>query len=151
MLGMGGAFRVLTPSSSLVRFVDNYRDPHEGEGEEEFDEQTEKRPWWAFWKGGKAGYASTSKSDFATPTDWVKTDMKQGLSSLEVERRRKQYGWNELTAEKENMLLKFIGFFRGPVLYGKSCLQSLAMHPGASARHRSMASWRRRLFCFYKL
>lgn len=101
----------------LVRFVDNYRDPHEGEGEEEFDEQTEQRPWWAFWKGGKAGYASASKSDFATPTDWVKTDMKQGLSGLEVERRRKQSGWNELSAEKENMLLKFIGFFRGPVLY----------------------------------
>ena len=45
--------------------------------------------------------------------------MKQGLSGLEVERRRKQSGWNELSAEKENMLLKFIGFFQGPVLYGK--------------------------------
>ena len=126
----GGIFRELTPSS-LVRFVDNYRDPHEGEGEEEFDEQTEKRPWWAFWKGGKAGYASASKSDFATPTDWVKTDMKQGLSGLEVERRRKQSGWNELSAEKENMLLKFIGFFRGPVLYGKP---APGLRPAPSSR-----------------
>ena len=36
---------------------------------------------------------------------------------MEVERRRKSSGWNELSTEKENMILKFIGFFRGPILY----------------------------------
>ncbi|KAK6822774.1 hypothetical protein PG987_014319 [Apiospora arundinis] len=102
---------------SLVRFVDTYRDPHaEGELEEDFGTEQKKAPWWAFWKSGKNGPVS-SKSDFDTPGEWLKTDLHKGLDSLEVERRRKQSGWNELAAEKENMLLKFIGFFRGPVLY----------------------------------
>lgn len=46
---------------------------------------------------------------------------------MEVERRRKSTGWNELTTEKENMILKFIGFFRGPILYVRAqfCLCSV--------------------------
>ncbi|KAI0023224.1 plasma membrane H+-ATPase [Xylariomycetidae sp. FL0641] len=103
---------------ALVRYVDTYRDPHTAEVEEEdFTHEEQKRPWWAFWQGGKSGYARASLSDFETPSDWLKTDLREGLSSMEVERRRKHSGWNELAAEKENMLLKFIGFFRGPVLY----------------------------------
>ncbi|KAK7918152.1 hypothetical protein PG985_010026 [Apiospora marii] len=103
---------------ALVRFVDTYRDPNaEGEEEENFEGEGKKAPWWAFWKSGKSGASTKSKSEFQTPSEWVKTDMHKGLDNLEVERRRKQSGWNELAAEKENMLLKFIGFFRGPVLY----------------------------------
>lgn len=102
----------------MVRYVDTYRDPNatEEEGEEDFAAQNTKKPWYAFWK--KAGVAA-SKNDFVTPTDWLTTDMRAGLNDLEVERRRKHSGWNELSTEKENMLLKFIGFFQGPVLYGK--------------------------------
>jgi hypothetical protein len=50
----------------------------------------------------------------------LETDIKQGISSHEVETRRKRYGWNEITTEKENLFIKFLGFFTGPVLYGKS-------------------------------
>ncbi|KAI8966791.1 plasma membrane H+-ATPase [Daldinia sp. FL1419] len=102
---------------ALIRYVDTYRDPNAEGAEEDFSEQEQKRPWWAFWMGGKSGYARASLSDFETPVDWLNTDIKEGLSSMEVERRRKYAGWNELATEKENMLLKFIGFFRGPVLY----------------------------------
>ncbi|OTB07936.1 hypothetical protein M426DRAFT_8151 [Hypoxylon sp. CI-4A] len=102
---------------ALVRYVDTYRDPNAEAGEEDFTHQEQKRPWWAFWRGGKDGYARASLSDFETPSDWLDTDIKDGLSSMEVERRRKFSGWNELSSEKENMILKFIGFFRGPVLY----------------------------------
>ncbi|KAL8381479.1 hypothetical protein RB595_005645 [Gaeumannomyces hyphopodioides] len=99
----------------LVRFVDTYRDPNADEGEELFEDTTVKSaPWWAFWKPKGA---TRSLSDFQTPGDWLKTDLRAGLDSLEVERRRKYSGWNELTTEKENMMLKFIGFFRGPILY----------------------------------
>lgn len=45
---------------------------------------------------------------------------------MEVERRRKTAGWNELSTEKENMILKFIGFFRGPILYVRA-------HPARTA------------------
>ncbi|EJT78802.1 hypothetical protein GGTG_03900 [Gaeumannomyces tritici R3-111a-1] len=101
--------------SALVRFVDTYRDPNADEGEEDFeDEAVKSAPWWAFWKPKGA---TRSLSDFQTPGDWLKTDLRGGLDSLEVERRRKYSGWNELTTEKENMVLKFFGFFRGPILY----------------------------------
>ena len=50
----------------------------------------------------------------------LEADIKQGITSHEVEVRRKRYGWNEITTEKENLFLKFLGFFTGPVLYGKS-------------------------------
>ena len=49
----------------------------------------------------------------------LEADIKQGISSHEVEQRRKRYGWNEITTEKENLFIKFLGFFTGPVLYGK--------------------------------
>ena len=49
----------------------------------------------------------------------LEADIKQGISSAEVEQRRKRYGWNEITTEKENLFIKFLGIFTGPVLYGK--------------------------------
>jgi hypothetical protein len=58
--------------------------------------------------------------------------MREGLNPMEVERRRRMTGWNELAAEKENMLLKFVGFFRGPVLYGE-CFQPISQIPLAGA------------------
>lgn len=53
-----------------------------------------------------------------TPNDWLTTHIDNGLGGVEIERRRKHAGWNELVTEKENMFLKFIGFFQGPILYG---------------------------------
>lgn len=70
-----------------------------------------------FWK--KKADGTSGQSAFVTPADWLNTDMKTGLDPMEVERRRKYTGWNELSTEKENMFLKFVGFFRGPILYGK--------------------------------
>lgn len=43
--------------------------------------------------------------------------MQRGISESEVSKRRALFGYNELESHKENLLLKFIGFFRGPVLY----------------------------------
>lgn len=106
----------------LVKYIDTYRDPRaENEGEEETDE-AQKKPWWAFWRGGGV---SRNLSDFVTPDDWVKTHINAGLDDAEVEKRRKRSGWNELTTEKENMFLKFIGFFRGPILYGGCSLTNI--------------------------
>lgn len=60
-----------------------------------------------------------SGADFETPDDWLTTDMKAGLKSHDVETRRRRTGWNELTTEKENLFLKFLSYFTGPILYGK--------------------------------
>lgn len=67
---------------------------------EEEEHEDKKKPWWK--GGGSAG--GKKASDFVTPTDWLNTDMKEGLNAVEVERRRKHAGWNELSAEKENMV-----------------------------------------------
>ncbi|OBR14203.1 Plasma membrane ATPase [Colletotrichum higginsianum IMI 349063] len=108
---------------SLLRYIDTYRDPN-AEVEETDAPTAKKVPKWMFWK--KAAAEGAGSSGFVTPADWLKTDMKQGLDPAEVERRRKYTGWNELTTEKENMFLKFVGFFRGPILYVMECAAILA-------------------------
>lgn len=100
---------------NLVKYISNYRDGRRssiaGSGASVYEEDT-KRPWYKF--GGKKGGPS---GDFETPDDWLQTDWKRGLTTNDVEQRRKKTGWNELTTEKENLFLKFLGFFTGPILY----------------------------------
>jgi H+-transporting ATPase len=45
------------------------------------------------------------------------TDLTTGLTEEEVAARRKQYGPNQLKEEKENLYLKFLSFFVGPVQF----------------------------------
>jgi H+-transporting ATPase len=40
---------------------------------------------------------------------------KTGLSSEEVERKRQQYGSNEIPEKKVNPVRKFLGYFWGPI------------------------------------
>ncbi|KAF7378377.1 Plasma membrane ATPase [Mycena sanguinolenta] len=72
-----------------------------------------KRLWYAPWKT----VAVESDKERKIPDDWLQTNMTQGLSDSDVETRRKQFGYNELQSPKENQLLKFISYFRGPILY----------------------------------
>lgn len=91
--------------SSLVRYIDTYRDPN-AEQEVEEEPEVKNKPWWR--GGGKA--AGKSLSEFVAPTEWLTTDIRDGLNTMEVERRRKQAGWNELSTEKENMVSSFMLF-----------------------------------------
>lgn len=68
---------------------------------EEEEPVAKKKPWW---KGGGAAATGKKFSDFVTPTDWLNTEMREGLNTMEVDRRRKYTGFNELSAEKENMV-----------------------------------------------
>ena len=68
-----------------------------------------------------------SEDDGTVPDEWLEADIKQGISDSDVEHRRKRFGWNELASEKENMFIKFLTFFTGPILYGES--------PSASRTH----------------
>jgi len=54
------------------------------------------------------------------PEEWLEADIKQGLTNAEVESRRKRFGFNEITTDKENLFIKFLMFFTGPILYGES-------------------------------
>ena len=71
-----------------------------------------------FWRSGNSSQA-TDKDAGVVPEDWLEADIKQGISNSDVENRRKRFGWNEITTEKENLFIKFLMFFTGPVLYGK--------------------------------
>ena len=112
--GGGGAYdnEDIGEYGNLVRYISNYRDGRRASTVGGDDDEPKK--WFWQKKGGMAG------GDFETPDDWLNTDMKAGLKSHDVEARRKRTGWNELTTEKENMFLKFLSFFTGPILYGKS-------------------------------
>jgi len=76
------------------------------------DDLPVKKKWYQFGKK-----AATVDGLYETPPEWLQTDWKQGLSTMEVELRRKKIGFNELTTEKENMFLTFFSYFRGPILY----------------------------------
>lgn len=93
--------------------------------DEEIAEEHERIPWWKFWK-------SSAPEDEAPvsnkpPPEWLAADIRQGINSADVETRRKRFGWNELTAEKENQLAKFFSFFQGPILYGELCSSAAAI------------------------
>lgn len=51
------------------------------------------------------------------PEELLQTDTRVGLTDQEVLTRRKKYGLNQMKEEKENMILKFLGFFVGPIQF----------------------------------
>jgi H+-transporting ATPase len=51
------------------------------------------------------------------PEDQLQTDTRIGLTEQEVFYRRKKYGMNQMKEEKENLILKFLGYFIGPIQF----------------------------------
>ncbi|KAJ9226435.1 hypothetical protein DTO169C6_1163 [Paecilomyces variotii] len=100
--------------TALNRYISTARDKRRGSTSEAggLDGKEKKKPWYAFWQKDK----DTSEG-FVCPEEWLDTDIRQGIPSSAVEPRRKKSGWNELATEKENPILQFIGYFRGPILY----------------------------------
>lgn len=114
--------RNLDEYSALVRYISTYRDPskegHDGEGE---DSETPRDVWYAPWR--RWSKRRDSGIVFHVPDEWVTTDLKTGLTSAEVDKRRTKTGYNEITTETENLFIKFIGYFRGPILYGVAIMK----------------------------
>jgi H+-transporting ATPase len=111
--------------ADLIRYISTYRDRRFSKapsvsGADEVDATVEKKGFFSKLLGKK-----TNSDVVEVPEDWLSTDIKKGLTTADVESRRRKVGFNELATEKENMILKFIGYFRGPILYGM--LQSI--HP----------------------
>ncbi|PLB38282.1 plasma-membrane proton-e [Aspergillus candidus] len=100
---------------ALNRYISTARDGRRGSTSSAaaLSAKEEKKPWWKFWGGKEGG----NEEGFVIPDEWVDTDMRTGLSSSDIEGRRKRTGWNELTTEKTNFFIQFIGYFRGPILY----------------------------------
>lgn len=103
---------------ALDRFITRGDASGEHNGLEE-EEQKNKKPPSLLKLMFSSDLEVEQNQNLVPPEAWLETDMRQGISDHDVEERRKRFGWNELTAEKENQLRKFMGFFQGPILYGK--------------------------------
>lgn len=53
----------------------------------------------------------------AVPDELLQTSTVTGLTDEEVTKRRKKYGYNQMAEEQENLVLKFIMFFVGPIQF----------------------------------
>lgn len=51
------------------------------------------------------------------PEELLQTDPSYGLTSDEVLKRRKKYGLNQMAEESENLVVKFLMFFVGPIQF----------------------------------
>jgi H+-transporting ATPase len=60
---------------------------------------------------------STPGGGRVVPEDQLATDTRIGLTESEVLARRKKYGMNQMKEEKENLILKFLGYFIGPIQF----------------------------------
>lgn len=108
---------------ALDRFITKYDASGEQKSAEEEEAKNKKVP--SLLKLMFSGDLEVENNQNLVPPDsWLDTDMRQGISSHDVEERRRRFGWNELTAEKENQLRKFMGFFQGPILYGECVLDT---------------------------
>ncbi|EJD43232.1 plasma-membrane proton-e [Auricularia subglabra TFB-10046 SS5] len=104
----------------LLKFIDveaarqRKRDEATGDGDEGDDSnRPRKRLWYAPWRT----VVLEDDKEKRVPPEWLNTDVTNGLSEDEVQKRRSRFGWNELESKKENFVAKFLGYFRGPILY----------------------------------
>lgn len=124
-----GAIEDLDEYTALQKYISTYRDPKAAAAEEaaahDANDVAKPKKWWQFWRSGKKSTAQGAGDSSVVPDDWLETDIKQGVSNADVESRRKRFGWNEITTEKENLFIKFLMFFTGPILYGEFHLPAL--------------------------
>ncbi|CAD6505755.1 BgTH12-01242 [Blumeria graminis f. sp. triticale] len=59
----------------------------------------------------------TSGGGRVVPEDQLQTDSRAGLTESQVLVRRKKYGLNQMKEEKENLIIKFFGYFIGPIQF----------------------------------
>ncbi|KAL7935898.1 E1-E2 ATPase domain-containing protein [Trichoderma chlorosporum] len=115
--------------AALERYISTYR-----EGSRSGDDNDKERrdvKWWQFWKSsGPDVVDGAQPPQRVVPDAWLDTDIRTGIRINEVDERRKWAGWNELSAEKENLFAKFLGFFTGPILYVMEVAALLAVGLG---------------------
>ncbi|EPQ30402.1 uncharacterized protein PFL1_01928 [Pseudozyma flocculosa PF-1] len=105
---------------ALIEFIRAQKTNAADEGEDDGSHVVRKRNWLMPWKVTEQRvnkHGEVEELSQKVPASWLETDMMRGISEADVQKRRAMFGYNELESPKENMLLKFIGFFRGPVLY----------------------------------
>jgi H+-transporting ATPase len=75
------------------------------------------------------------------PEDQLQTDTRVGLTDSEVHARRKKYGSNQMKEEKENMILKFLGYFIGPIQFVMEVSSNFSRYPFCTFSVKSAPPW----------
>jgi H+-transporting ATPase len=132
-----GAIEDLDEYTALQKYISTYRDPKERAAEEaaagaDGADAGKKKKGWQFWKS--AGPKVNPNDASVVPEEWLDADIRQGIANHDVESRRKRYGFNEISSDKENLFIKFLMFFTGPILYG-----TFSLLPNLSPTHH--LSW----------
>ncbi|WVF67679.1 plasma-membrane proton-efflux P-type ATPase [Kwoniella sp. CBS 6097] len=100
----------------LLRYVEEQKQKlkNKKDDDDEDDEKDVKyvRKWYTPWKKVKVQQGGKK-----VPPEWLETDRQKGLSSSDIDERRKHSGYNELESPTENQFIKFVSYFRGPILY----------------------------------
>lgn len=109
----------------------SFDEKHQGNGvvetpdEEEEEEEDEDMDALIDELESQDGHAEEEEEEGETtpaggrviPEDQLQTDTRIGLTEQEVLFRRKKYGMNQMKEEKENLILKFLGYFIGPIQF----------------------------------
>ncbi|KDN53400.1 putative PMA1-H+-transporting P-type ATPase [Tilletiaria anomala UBC 951] len=101
-------------------------------GDDENDDGTmivKKRSFLTPWKTREVRVNKNGEEETVAakvPASWLETSMQKGVSASDVDKRRLQFGFNELESPSENLFLKFLGFFKGPILYVMELAAALA-------------------------
>lgn len=109
---------------ALDRYITNFDAERRASMVSTAGKSRRRKKWWQFWKSDPAEATGPHpvQDEGKAPDSWLNAHIKEGIPSSVVEERRKRFGWNELTAEKEDMLQKIFGYFQGPILYGMRIL-----------------------------
>lgn len=68
----------------------------------------------------------------SVPEELLQTDTRLGLTEADVIARRRKYGLNQMKEEKENLVLKFLMYFVGPIQF----VMEVSHFPSRCATHR---------------
>ncbi|KAI1378956.1 plasma-membrane proton-e [Hypoxylon crocopeplum] len=136
-----GDYRMKEPSKSadlneyeaLDRFITNFDVERRASLASAMSRKRKMPKWWQFWKSrkGELEEEAPEPTEVGKPPDsWLDTDIHAGLTSQQVDERRRRFGYNELVAEKENMIAKVLSYFQGPILYVMELAALLAVGLG---------------------
>lgn len=115
--------------SALIDFI---RSQKTSGGDEEGQDEThieKRRNWLTPWKVTEVRVNKMGEIEEVAakvPASWLETEMSRGISEADVQKRRAAFGYNELESPSENLFLKFLGFFKGPILYVMELAVALA-------------------------
>lgn len=98
---------------ALDRYISVYRDERRRSVPEDESTGKGRRHKKRWWQVGGVDTQEVVPVKQGIPESWLETDVHTGVASSDVDARRKIAGWNELTAEKENLFVKFLGL-HGP-------------------------------------